>query len=146
MHTTREELPVLLEDGPACIRATDWGGQRALLVSLPAGMDITPLLRGLPDDRCQCPHWGYVLAGRMRVIYTGGQEETLEAGDLWYLPPGHTVIVDEDVEFVESARRESTTRPWRFCTRTLRRRPNDASRARSPPGARMIDTGTRRKL
>ena len=101
MHTTREELPVLLEDGPASIRATDWGGQRALLVSLPAGMDTTPLLQGLPDDRCQCPHWGYVLKGRMRVIYTGGQEETLEAGDLWYLPPGHTVVVDEDVEFVE---------------------------------------------
>lgn len=101
MHTTREELPVLLQDGPACIRATDWGGQRALLVSLPADMDITPLLRGLPDDRCQCPHWGYVLEGRMRVIYTGGQEETVEAGDLWYLPPGDTVIVDEDVEFVE---------------------------------------------
>jgi hypothetical protein len=21
--------------------------------------DATPLLKGLPDDQCQCPHWGY---------------------------------------------------------------------------------------
>ena len=101
MKATRDELQVLLEDGPTSIRATDWGGQRVLLVSLPAGTDITPLFQGLTDDRCQCPHWGYILKGRMRVIYTDGEEETLVAGDLWYLPPGHTVVVDEDVEFVE---------------------------------------------
>ena len=28
-------------------------------------IDHTPLLRGLPDDRCQCPHWGYVINGRL---------------------------------------------------------------------------------
>lgn len=101
MKATKDGLPVLLEDGPTSVRATDWGGQRVLLASLPAGTDITPLLEGLPDNWCQCPHWGYILKGRMRVVYTGGEEETLGAGDLWYLPPGHTVIVDEDVEFVE---------------------------------------------
>ena len=101
MKATRNELSVLLEDGPTSIRAIDWGGQRVLLVSLPAGTDISPMLEGLPDDRCQCPHWGYILKGRMRVIYTDGEEEMLAAGDLWYMPPGHTVIVDEDVEFVE---------------------------------------------
>jgi len=21
-------------------------------------LDATPLLKGLPDDQCQCPHWG----------------------------------------------------------------------------------------
>ena len=101
MKATKDELSVLLEEGPTSIRATDWGGQRVLLVSLPAGTDITPLLEGLPDNRCRCPHWGYILKGRMRVIYTDGQEEALGAGDLWYLPPGHTVVVEEDVEFVE---------------------------------------------
>jgi hypothetical protein len=24
----------------------------------PAGLDTTPLFKGLPDDLCQCPHWG----------------------------------------------------------------------------------------
>jgi hypothetical protein len=35
-------------------------GMAAEYVQLPAGADFTPMLEGLPDDMCQCPHWGYV--------------------------------------------------------------------------------------
>ena len=94
-------MPVLLENGPVVIRAADWGGQRVLHVTLPAGLDATPLLAGLPDDRCQCPHWGLLLKGRVRVNYTNGTSETLQAGDFWYLPPGHAPMCEEDAEFVE---------------------------------------------
>ena len=100
MRSAASDLPVLFEAGPAAVRATDWGDLRAALVSLPAGTDATPLLTGLPDDRCPCPHWGYVRKGTMRVIYADG-EETCTAGDLVYMPPGHTVVVEEDVEFIE---------------------------------------------
>jgi len=44
--------------------------------------------------------WGYVIKGQVRVIYADHQE-VLCAGDLYYLPPGHTAIVDEDYEAVE---------------------------------------------
>jgi hypothetical protein len=27
--------------------------------------DLTPLFVGLPDDKCQSPHWGYVFKGRL---------------------------------------------------------------------------------
>jgi ribosomal protein L16 Arg81 hydroxylase len=37
------------------------------------------------------------------VTYAEG-EEILRAGDLFYLPPGHTPLVEEDVEFVEFSR------------------------------------------
>ena len=37
----------------------------------------------------------------MRVIYTDGTEETLRAGDLYYMAPGKTVIVEENVELVQ---------------------------------------------
>jgi hypothetical protein len=37
----------------------------------------------------------------MRVVYTDGSEETIEAGDLYYMAPGKTVIVEEDVELVQ---------------------------------------------
>src|SRR5207245_7421707 len=29
--------------------------------------DLAPLLKGLPDDRCQCPHWGFLFKGRIVV-------------------------------------------------------------------------------
>jgi hypothetical protein len=82
------------------IRGVDWGDLRAAIVAIPGGTNLAPLFQGLPDNRCPCPHWGYVLTGTMRVIYADG-EETVSAGDLIYLPPGHTVVVEQDVEYLE---------------------------------------------
>ena len=31
--------------------------------------DATPLFVGLPDDRCQSPHWGYVIRGALTFNY-----------------------------------------------------------------------------
>src|SRR4051812_37668798 len=45
--------------------------------------DATPLFKGLPDDRCQSPHWGYVLAGAVTFRYAD-REEVYEAGDAYY--------------------------------------------------------------
>src|SRR4051812_19296155 len=100
MRARRDQLPILFGTNRAGIRGIDWGELRAAIVSIPAGTDITSLLKGLPDNRCPCSHWGYVLSGEMRVT-AGDCEETLRAGDLFYLPPGHTVAVQHDVEYVE---------------------------------------------
>ncbi len=103
MHATRDQLPILFGDDQAAIRGADWGDLRAMVISLPAGTDLAPLLQGLPGGLCPCPHWGFVVKGRIRVRYAEG-EETLQAGDLFYLPPGHTPLVEEDAEFVEFSR------------------------------------------
>jgi hypothetical protein len=100
MRATRDQLPILFGADPAAIRGIDWGDLRSMIISLPAGTDLAPLLQGLPNDLCPCPHWGYMLKWRIRVTYADG-EEVLEAGDLFYLPPGHTALVEEDTEFVE---------------------------------------------
>jgi hypothetical protein len=64
-------------------------------------VDATPLLTGAPDDRCQCPHWGYVLQGRL-TYRVGDREEVFEAGDAFYLPPGHIPVGNEPgSEFVQ---------------------------------------------
>ena len=102
MRATKEELPIMLEAGPSSIRGADWGEMRVSLVSVPAGTDFSPLLRGLPEDRCQGPHWGYVLKGRLRIRYADG-DEVLSAGDFYHMPPGHTGIAEEDTEFLEVA-------------------------------------------
>ena len=100
MRATRNEIPILFGADPSAVRGVDWGQLRAGVATLPAGADLTPLFKGLPNDKCHCPHWGYVLKGRMRVTYDDG-EELLTAGDLFHLPAGHTAIVEEDIEFVE---------------------------------------------
>lgn len=53
MRTATNELPLLVDAGPASVRGVDWDGMRAAVISVPAGTDFGPLLKGLPDDRCQ---------------------------------------------------------------------------------------------
>jgi hypothetical protein len=79
--------------GPVAEGAADLDGYRASFLTYKvADQDDTPLLKGLPDDLCQCPHWGYVLKGSWTVRYGSGEEETYEAGDAFYFPPGHVAI------------------------------------------------------
>ena len=63
-------------------------------VTFRENIDHAPLLKGLPDDQCQCPHWGYVLKGKMTFRF-GDREEVFEAGDAFYAPPGHIPVHNE---------------------------------------------------
>jgi hypothetical protein len=103
MRATSSELPIVFGGGPASIRGADWGDFRSLYLTLPASTDLTPLLKGLPGDLCPCPHWGYMVKGRVRVTYADSGE-VIGEGDLFYLPPGHTAFVEEDAEIVEFSR------------------------------------------
>ena len=66
-----------------------------------ADADLAPLFEGLPDDRCQCPHWGYVVRGKLTFAFADGHEETYETGDAYYAPPGHTPRLYAGSEVVE---------------------------------------------
>jgi hypothetical protein len=68
--------------------------------SLAAGVDTTPLFQGLDGNACQCPHWGFVLRGRLTTTDANGVQETVNAEDLFYWPPGHNVRVEADAEIV----------------------------------------------
>ena len=62
--------------------------------------DGSPVFRGLPDDRCQSPHWGYVVRGRVTFRFAD-REESYRAGDAYYAPPGHIPVVTAGTEVVE---------------------------------------------
>ncbi len=100
MRGSKHELPVAFEGAGVVSRQAEWGDLNVALEAFAAGTDPSPLFKGLPEDRCQCPHWGYVISGRIRVRYRG-REEIVNAGDAYYMAPGHVPIFEEDTEVVE---------------------------------------------
>ena len=76
------------------------GGYSVCFESHTADADVAGWFRGLPDDRCQVPRWGYVLAGMITFRFADG-EETYVAGDAYYVPPGHTPVHYAGAEIVE---------------------------------------------
>jgi hypothetical protein len=63
-------------------------------------VDPAPFFVGLPDDRCQCPHWGYVLEGQVTFRWPDHME-TYVTGDAYVAPPGHLPLVTTGTRVVE---------------------------------------------
>jgi hypothetical protein len=102
VHQPTHDLPVTMDAAATKMHAASgWGGMVAGYMELPAGTDFTPLLKGLPNDLCHCPHWGYVTKGAVHIRYQDGTEEVATAGELFFWPAGHTGWVVEDSAFLE---------------------------------------------
>ncbi|MDR7465193.1 MAG: cupin domain-containing protein, partial [Armatimonadota bacterium] len=100
MRGSMKDLSLTLEVPEGKIWQVEWGGNIVEFGKFNQTVDPAPFFKGLPDDRCQCPHWGYVLKGRLRYRFKD-HEEIYEAGDAYYAPPGHTPLLEAGVEYVE---------------------------------------------
>lgn len=110
MRINKNEVPVAIESPNATMRSKAGFGEMTICFnSLAKGTDVGPLLEGLENDSCHCPHWGYIFKGSIRVKYDNGTEEVLREGDIYYLPEGHTGVVEEDLEMLEI----NPTKQWR---------------------------------
>lgn len=87
------EFPVAVD------RSSDLEGYTISFVSIRETHDLAPMLAALPDGHCTCPHWGYVFKGRLTITY-GATTEVVEAGDAFYMTPGHTPAAEAGTEFV----------------------------------------------
>jgi hypothetical protein len=85
--------------GVGVVREQTVDGYEISFLDLRADMDMAPLLAGLPDDRCPCPHWGYVTKGTVTFTFAD-HAEVFEAGDAFYVPPSHSPAVTAGTEFV----------------------------------------------
>ena len=64
-RVSRESAAQVDDHGPVEDRHEDVDGYTIQFVSFRQDVDGTPLMKGLPGDACPCPHWGYVLKGRV---------------------------------------------------------------------------------
>ncbi len=103
MHSSIKDMQVSLESPWVTLRHADWSGMTVEQGVVRQTVDpalAAPLFKGLPDDRCQCPHWGYVLKGERHYKFAD-HEEVYNAGEAYYVPPGHTPVAVAGCEFVE---------------------------------------------
>ena len=97
---TWDDLPTELEGPGVEIRRADHGGLAMCLLRLEQGVDTHPLFAGMPNDECQCHHWGYMISGTIRV-HTGSGTTDYSAGETYYWAPGHNLEAVTACEYLE---------------------------------------------
>ena len=82
------------------VREGEVGDYTVDILSFRETQDMTAMLKGLPEGRCQCPHWGYVFKGRQTWRFAD-HEEVFEAGDAFYVGPGHIPVFEAGTETIQ---------------------------------------------
>lgn len=99
-HAALSEFETKIASDVAIWREAEWGDMRVGFETSLSDYDDTELLKGLPGDMCPCPHWGYLLAGRMTVRYAD-HEDVVKAGDVYYMAPGHAMAAEAGTVLIE---------------------------------------------
>lgn len=99
-------------------RFEELGGYTVGFETHTADADAPDLFKGLPDDRCQCPHWGYVVRGTI-AFHFADRVETYREGDAYYAPPGHTPEFFDGTELVEFSPTDALGETIAVVTRNL---------------------------
>lgn len=99
-RTNKSEAPIAVDEDVIEGRYVELDGYTVGFETFKQDFDPAPLFVGLPDDRCQCPHWGTVVSGRLVFRYAD-REETFRAGDVYYGGPGHVPLIFAGSEIVE---------------------------------------------
>jgi hypothetical protein len=99
-RTSKAEAPIALDEPVIEGRYVELGGYTVAYETHKADIDPGPLFRGLPDDRCQCPHWGVVNRGKIIFRYAD-RDEVFQAGDAYYGAPGHLPLIFAGTDLIE---------------------------------------------
>ena len=97
---SKHSATIVDDFGVAEDRHEDLDGYTVDFVTIRQSHDLAPLLKGLPGGNCSCPHWGYVINGRLTVRYDD-REEVIEAGDAFYMSPGHAPAAEAGTELIQ---------------------------------------------
>ncbi len=96
---SKESAAEVQDIGIGTVSSEIAGGYEFAFLDLEKESDLAPLLKGLPDDRCQCHHWGQVMRGAVTFMFAD-HTETFEAGDAFYVSPGHSPSSPPGTEYL----------------------------------------------
>ena len=99
-RTRKDEAPLLVDEPPITGRYVELADHTVAFESFHTELDPAPLFFGLPDDRCQCVHWGVVVSGKLDIRYAE-PTEIYNAGDAYVAVPGHLPWPHAGTEVVE---------------------------------------------
>lgn len=100
MHGSKSDFPETIVSEKMIIQELEWDNLHVAFITHKESSEIVPFIQGLPEGRCQCPHWGYVIKGSMKVCYKDHEEE-VKAGNVFYLPSGHITAMEAGTEVVQ---------------------------------------------
>lgn len=110
--------PITVDEDLIEGRYADLGDYTVGFETFRADADPAPLFRGLPDDRCQCPHWGYVVSGKVTFRYID-RDEVFETGHAYYGAPGHLPLVFAGTELIEFSPTDALNQTMAVVTRNM---------------------------
>jgi hypothetical protein len=100
MQTLQQDLPIFQAPPTPSGSQAKSDDRGKALETLSANENPAFLFLELPDNRWHCPHWGFMLKGRIRVRFTD-REEVISAGDFYYLPDEPAIFIEEETQVIE---------------------------------------------
>ena len=97
---------------------SELGGTTVGWETYTADADLTPLFKGLPNDRCQCEHWGYVFEGKL-VFHTAEGDKEFVGGEAYFVGPGHTPSIFAGTSLVEFSPTERLNQTMEVVSRNM---------------------------
>jgi hypothetical protein len=112
---TFADIPIAVAGEGVDFRSQELGDMSIAWVKLDAGADLRPALKGLSGDMCQCPHWGYMLRGQLRM-HTPGGPQIYNAGEAFYWAAGHAPEAITHCEYIDFSPRDDLREVLRHVT------------------------------
>jgi len=97
----KKDMSFMEVPGVSEVHSAEWGDYNvSFMKELQEVGDFSPLLKGLPDNMCHAPHWGYMFKGKM-VMKFKDREETIKAGEAFYMEAPHVpTYTEKGTEYV----------------------------------------------
>jgi len=112
------ESPVAFDEDSIEIRVAELADYTCTFEKHKVDDDPAPLFAGLPDNRCQCTHLGYVVTGKLVFRYAD-HDETVEAGETYVATPGHLPLLFAGTELVEFSKTDELNETVAVITKNL---------------------------